>query len=208
MRTLSLLFLACCASLAPAADEGWIDLFNGHDLSGWQASEPAQTFRVEDGKIVAVGQMSHLYYVGEVENADFKDFELECEVLTKPGSNSGVFFHTEPQASGSVKKGYEAQISNSHTDVRRTGSLFAIQDHLNDSPVGDDEWFTMNIRVAGKRIVIRVNDEVISDFTEPEDWQPPRGRDGRLLSSGTIALQGHDPGSTVWFRKVRIKPMR
>jgi len=30
---------------------------------------------------------------------------------------------------------------------------------------------------------------------------------GRRLSSGTFALQGHDPESTVYFRNIRVKPL-
>ena len=46
---------------------------------------------------------------------------------------------------GALKKGYEAQISNSHTDKRRTGGLIAIEDIMDNSPAKDDEWFNYDI---------------------------------------------------------------
>lgn len=54
------------------------------------------------------GPLARLSYVGPVNKHDFKNFELKIEVMAKPGSNGGVFFHTGPQ-SKFLKKGYEAQ---------------------------------------------------------------------------------------------------
>ena len=56
-----------------------------------------------------------------------------------------------------------------------------------------------------RRILIQVNRETVVDYTESEDPLRPEDMGGRLLSSGTIALQGHDPGSKVFYREVRIK---
>jgi hypothetical protein len=187
------------------ADEApWQTIFDGKALEGWKAADHGECFKLEDGAIVAGGgPMAHLFYVGPLGNHDFKNFELKLEVLTKPGSNGGVFFHTEPQ-SGFLKKGYEAQISNTHTDKRRTGSLLIIKD-LDTSPVKDDEWFEYHILVSGKRIVLKVNGQTTVDYTEPATPARPAGRENRILSHGQIALQAHDPNSTVFYRNIRIK---
>ena len=52
---------------------GWISLFDGKTLNGFKASENKDTFSVRDGMIVVDGPRSHLFYVGPVENADFKN---------------------------------------------------------------------------------------------------------------------------------------
>ena len=70
-----------------AGDEGWISLFNGKDLTGWKANEDTGTFSFKDGAIVANGPRCHLFYVGPVNKADFKDFEYKVDVMTEPGSN-------------------------------------------------------------------------------------------------------------------------
>lgn len=179
-------------------------LFDGKTLDGWKAADHDECFKVENGAIVAGGgPMAHLFYVGSVGNHDFKNFELKIEVLTKPGSNGGIFFHTEPQ-SGFLKKGYEAQIDNTHTDKRRTGSLLIIEDH-ETTPVKDDEWFEYDITVSGKRIVLKVNGVTTVDYTEPANPERPKGRENRILSHGQIALQAHDPNSTVLYKNIRIK---
>jgi len=107
-----LIGFAACASSAVADDGPWQSLFDGKSLDGWKAADHDECFKVVDGAIVAGGgPMAHLFYVGPAggNGGDFKNFELKIDVLTKPGSNGGIFFHTEPQ-SGFLKKGYEAQI--------------------------------------------------------------------------------------------------
>ena len=202
---------ACCtlhrATAAEPDSDGWYSLFNGQDLTGWKASEKSATFQVVDGEIVIHGPRSHLFYVGPVAGADFQDFQWKCDVLMKPNSNSGMYFHTEYQEEGWPAKGYEAQLNNSHPDPRKTGGLYAIDDVMNQSPVEDEEWFTQEVTVEGKRIVVRVDGEVTVDYTEPDSVERSPESAGRLLSHGTIALQGHDPGSEVHVRKIMIKPL-
>lgn len=202
------LLLVVALSAVPAvfaADDGWIDLFNGRDLEGWKASEKPGTFRVEDGVLIVHGPRSHLYYMGEVGNHDFVNFEWRCSVLTKPGANSGMYFHTEWQEEGWPVKGYEIQVNNSQQDRKRTGGIYAVQDVMDDPPASDDVWFTQHVIVTGKRIVVKVDGEVTADYTEsPGDERRP-DMQGRWLSSGTFAIQGHDPGSEVHYRDCQVK---
>lgn len=194
-------------SAAEGGEEGWISLFNGKDLSGWKANENPETFRVEDGQIVVHGERAHLFYVGDVENHDFKNFQWKCEVMTKPGANSGMYFHTKYQDSGWPEQGYEVQVNATQSDNKKTGGLYAVKDVMNQAPHDDNEWFTQEVIVRGKHIVIKVNGEVTTDYTEPDDVERPDSFKGRVLSSGTFALQGHDPGSEVHYRSIMVKPL-
>lgn len=96
------------------------------------------------------------------------------------------------------------QVNNSQKDWRRTASLYAIQD-LKEVFVKDDQWFTMHIIVKGKNIQVKINNQLVNDYTEPESPTRPKGMEERLLSSGTIALQGHDPNSTVLYKNIILK---
>src|SRR5215216_2994752 len=183
------------------ASDKWIRLFDGKTLNGWKASDNPGSFKVEDGAIVANGPRSHLYYDGPVMNHNFKNFELKADVMTTQGSNSGIYFHTEFQEKGWPNRGYEAQVNNTQEDPRKTGSLYAIKDVL-EAPAKDNEWFTEEITVKGKQIIIKVNGKMLVDYTEPEGVQRPANMAGRLLSSGTFALQGHDPKSKVSFKNI------
>ena len=130
MRYLSALAAAAVVTIAgatlPAQDAGWVSLFDGKSLDGWKVGENAASFSVADGAIVVNGPRAHLYYVGPVGNHDFKNFEFKADVMTTPGSNSGIYFHTAYQEGGWPSKGYEVQVNNSHTDPKRTAGLYAI----------------------------------------------------------------------------------
>jgi len=184
--------------------EGWVSLFDGKTLHGWKVGNHASSFSMENGTIAVNGEVAHLFYDGPLNRHSFKNFELKLDVMTTPGSNSGVYFHTEYQESGWPQKGYEVQVNNSHTDWRRTGSLWAIQD-IKETYVKDNEWFNLHIKVKGKRVVVSLNDKQVVDYTEPENVQREEGMKGRVLSSGTFALQGHDPKSKVYYKNIWVK---
>ena len=130
--------------------DGWVSLFDGKTLNGWKVGDNAATFSVEDGAIVAHGQTAHLFYEGDVNGHHFKDFEFKADVMTEPGSNSGIYIHTEYQQGGWPAKGYEVQVNNSHTDWRRTGSLYAVEDARKF--MKGHVRFTEYVRVKGKHI--------------------------------------------------------
>src|SRR5687767_8712554 len=113
--------------------KGWIKLFDGKSLDGWKVGENPETFKVEDGAIVVFGnRANHIYYV-HVNDHKLKNFEYKATVMTKPGANSGMYIHTAFQQEGWPSQGYEIQVNNSHTDWRRTGSVYGIQD-VKDAP--------------------------------------------------------------------------
>ena len=186
------------------SNDGWISLFDGKTLNGFKASENKGTFSVRDGMIVAQGPRSHLYYAGPVEDANFRDFEFKADVMTKPGANSGMYFHTEYRETGWPRRGYEVQVNNTHSDWRKTGSLYGIKD-IRKSPANDNEWFTQHIIVDGRQVTIIVNGRTVLEYTVAEETGA--GRRGRSLSSGTFALQGHDPGSTVYYKNIMVRPL-
>ena len=208
MRYLNALAAAALVTIAgaalPAQDAGWVSLFDGKTLDGWKVGENAASFSVADGAIVINGERAHLYYAGPVGNHDFKNFEFKADVMTTAGSNSGIYFHTAYQEGGWPSKGYEVQVNNSHTDPKRTAGLYSIQDVF-EAPAKDDEWFTMLIVVQGKRVTTTVNGKLLVDYTEPEGVQRPTDMAGRVLSSGTFALQGHDPNSKVFMKNIMVK---
>jgi len=184
------------------AEEGFVQLFDGKSLKGWKASENEKSFSVVDGAIVANGDRSHLFYVGS--DKPFVNFHFKADVMTMPKSNSGIYFHSHFQKDGWPKYGYEAQVNNTHADPRKTGSLYAVKDVMNDAPAKDNQWFTEEIVVQGKHITIKVDGKTVVDYTEPDDKRA--GSDfTRKLDKGTFALQAHDPGSKVLFKNLRVK---
>ena len=200
------LFTLHCAGSKDATQDGWIPLFDGESLDGWSVGENAGTFRVEDGMIVVHGPRAHLFYTGDVEDHAFDDFEFKADVMTMPGANSGIYIHTAYQEDGWPSQGYEVQVNNSHTDWKRTAGLYNIMDNR-EPPAADEEWFTVRVRVEDNRIQTFVDDSLIVDFTEPTPAAPPDSNPGRVLSSGTFALQGHDPESIVYYKNIMVRPL-
>lgn len=229
LKQLTLTALAALAfTSAQAADDGWISMFNGKDLTGWKSNEEVPgVFTVENGELKVSGGRAHLFYIGDKGDASFKNFELKLKVKTTPGSNSGVYFHTQYQDKGWPEKGYECQVNSTHTDPKKTGSLYGVVNILallpdQKEPEGgrhikvplapstDGEWFDYNIKVEGKHIVLSVNGKVTVDYNEPEGWDPVKALKnmmGRKLGEGTIAIQGHDPKSTTYYKDISIKAL-
>lgn len=202
----SIVCCLCAFSVYKKHANEWVSLFDGKSLNGWKVGNNAETFSVQNGEIVVHGKTAHLFYVGDYKNHDFKNFELKADVMTYPGSNSGIYFHTTYQESGWPDNGFEVQVNNSHTDWKRTGSLYDIVD-IKETYVKDMVWFTEYVKVVGKHIIIKINDKTVVDYTEPEGFKPPEGHPGRRIADGTFALQGHDPKSEVHFKNIMVKPL-
>jgi hypothetical protein len=199
-------FVLMTAATSPLAaeEDGWICLFDGKTFSGWKkADENPDAWKIEDGALVCVGSRCHLFYDGPEQ--PFVNFEFEAEVMTTPGSNSGIYFHTEYQATGWPKQGYEVQVNNTHRDPVKTGSLYGTV-KIFEAPAEDNKWFKETIIVQGKKVTVKVDGKTLVEYTEPADKQKD-GDFNRVLGKGTFALQAHDPNSKVYFRKIRVKKL-
>ena len=206
IRAMTFFTILAFAAAAQAADDGWVSLFNGKDLSGWKVSENPSTITVADGAIVCHGPRAHAFYVGEVNNHDFKNFVFKADVMTEPGSNAGLYFHTNYLESGWPDTGFEVQVNNTHKDFRKTGSLYAVQD-VTDQLVKDNEWFTEEITVEGNHVTIKVNGKTVVEYDQPENPAHLAKYPGRKIAHGTFAIQGHDPMSKVYFKNIMVKPL-
>jgi hypothetical protein len=191
------LFLAPAQSLLRADDksaDGWISLFNGKDLTGWKASEKVE-WKVVEGLIVTPPQRSHLF-----TDAEYKNFEFKADVMTTPGSNSGIYFHTKYEDTF-PNNGIECQVNLTHTDPVKSGSLYFIVKRF-EAPAKDNEWYTQHIIVKGKAVTVKINDKVLYEYVEPD------GVTGtRRIGKGSFALQAHDPKSVVKYRNIMVKPL-
>jgi hypothetical protein len=196
MRTaaLSLALLGCLALAAPPQDQpvpgkdGWISMFDGKTLDGWKANDNPGSWKVVDGAITGDGERSHLFWMArECENCEFR-----AEVRLNHSGNSGMYFRT---AWGpGFPKGYEAQVENTSPDPQKTGSLYGISKVL-DQLIQDDTWWTQDIVAQGDHIVIKVNGKTVVDTHDTR------------YAKGYLALQQHNQGSVVQFRKLMMRPL-
>lgn len=206
MKTAFLIALLATAPLFKlSAEDGFTSLFNGTDMTGWKPAENPDTWTLQDGALVAHGRRSHLFYVGDFHDHTFRNFELKVDIKAAPKSNGGVYIMTsfEPGWPG---KGFEIQVNNTYPhDPRKTFSIYEVKD-VHEQIVGDDQWFTEDIVVKGDTITVKDGEgKTIVEWTQPPDWHGTSDFAGRVIGPGTIALQAHDPGSTVAYKNIRIK---
>jgi hypothetical protein len=200
-----------CALLASAvtlnvtaaeSEEGFVPLMDGRTFEGWKMAEENQkTWRIEDGAFVAQGERSHLFYEGD--GKPFKNFILRVEVMTDRNSNGGIYFHTKFQPNDWPRGGFECQVNNSHSDWIKTGSLYGLA-NIAPSAAKDGEWWTQEIKVEGNSVTVSINGKRVLQYTEPPGAEASRPFE-RKLSDGTFALQGHDPGSVIRYKNIRVK---
>jgi hypothetical protein len=209
----ALLATAAATVRLRAAENDWIELFNGRNLEGWRAGGNAGSWKVANGAITAGGPVSHLFYNGPVRGADFRNFEIEVEALLHPHANSGIYFHTAYQSKGWPDKGFEVQLNNTATgeggylERKKTGSLYGLR-NVYKQLAADNEWFKIHVAVRGKNIQVRLNGTLLVDYTEPVPPVIPAGMERhRLLDHGTFALQCHDASSRAQFRSIRVRPL-
>ena len=203
---LSAVFLgALLASFNPAqaADEdGFTVISDGKSFNGWKtAEENTSTWKIEDGAFVAHGPKCHLYYVGDPK--PFKNFHLKVDVMTEPNSNGGIYFHTKYQAQDWPRGGFECQVNNTHSDWKKTGSLYDVA-NIGISAAQDRKWWTQEIVVKGNSVEVFIDGKKILQYNEPAGAQAGSGFE-RKLGEGTFAFQGHDPKSTIRYKNVRVK---
>ena len=169
------------AAVAPfgmnAATGDWVDLFDGRTLNGWRPSEHKNSWRVVDGALTADGPRSHLFYTGQVREANFRNFELEVEATTQRDCNSGIYFHTKYQETGFPEKGFEVQINNTargeggYLERKKSGSLYGLRNTYKQL-VPDGKPFRIRVGVRGKNVQVRLNDELLVDYLEPSPPVP------------------------------------
>ncbi|MFM7059524.1 MAG: DUF1080 domain-containing protein [Planctomycetota bacterium] len=168
---------------------GWVSLFDGASLYGWQAS-PDTNWKVSDGHITAdSGDPSLLLTPYTLD-----DFEFRCDFLLAPGGNSGIFLRTADNPGDPAVDTYELNICDSHPS-HRTGSLVG-RYFAPNVPAVEGAWHKYVVRCEGPRIQVWLDGKSIVDYTDQSAGLRLTGRIGLQYREGQIA-----------FRDVCIRPL-
>ena len=196
------LTLIAATAFAKESEEGFVPLTDGKTFNGWKtAAENTDTWKLEDGAFVSRGERCHLFFVGDEK--PFKNFVLRVEVMTEPGANGGIYFHTKYQDTSWPKAGFESQVNNTQSDWKKTGSIYGIA-NIGVAVPQDNVWWTQEITVQGNVVTVSIDGKKVVEYDEPPG--AVAGKDfERKLGSGTFALQAHDPKSIVHYRNIRVK---
>ena len=201
----AIFFLALCAW---SADDGFVPLFNGKDLKGWQGDP--KLWRVENGVIVGssdghtVSQNTFLIY-----ERPYADFILRAEVKLRNG-NSGIQFRsTHVDGPGWIVTGYQADFSEAGPQRSAWGNFYEEKGRGRAVMKTTDEgwqtakavfrsgdWNDYEILAQGRRVRLKLNGVVTIDQTDDK------------ARSGVIAIQLHSgEPMRVEARNIRIKPL-
>lgn len=208
---------------APAADDGWVKLFDGQSLDGWVQRGGKAKYRVEDGAIVgtSVPNTPNSFLC---TTAEYGDFVLELEFKVNPALNSGVQvrsqFAPEGQAIESAGKtikggpggrvfGYQVEIDPAPRAF--TGGIYDegrrgwLKDLKDNEPARKafkpNEWNAFRIECKGDSIKTALNGVPAADIKDS------------ATAKGFIALQVHGVGKKadpleVRWRNIRLKALK
>ncbi|MFG0334543.1 MAG: DUF1080 domain-containing protein [Maioricimonas sp. JB049] len=163
---------------------GWISLFDGHTLFGWESNNPDINWTVQDGAITADSGPIGLL----LTTVPFADYEFRCEFRMEAGGNSGVFLRTTPVPEDVTTDCYELNIADEHPEGFTTGTL--VGRAKTDAPItGSGAWKAFEVRVEGNRITVRLDGEEILDYTDDSDAVRRSGRIGLQKNAGKIEFR-------------------
>jgi 3-keto-disaccharide hydrolase len=212
MKLFSAILLGCAIAAAADPEPGFVSLFDGKTLNGWQLFEKGKGtgYAVENGLLVCpVTGGGNLFTTKE-----YADFVFRFEFKFEPGGNNGVGIRS-PLVGDAAYNGMEIQILD-HDHAKYKGRLKATQYHgsIYDvfpaktghlKPAG--EWNQEEITAKGRRITVKLNGAVIvdADLDSVTDEAVLKKHPGLARKSGHIGFLGH--GSLVEFRNIRVKEL-
>ena len=188
----------CCGQntlTSNEAAEGWVLLFDGKTLNGWQGratSVPNTTgdWTVANGMLVCGGKTPS-WLSG---NATYSDFDLRLEFRGPEKVNSGVFLRSQKEGQPHVT-GYELQIWDYQPQGFLTGSLVNYQRATAAGKVLGDQWNSYDIKANGDHFLISLNGKTVLDAHD------------KSHASGVIGLQCQ-PNNKIEFRNIKIRPIK
>src|SRR5262245_37101728 len=145
--------MALTSARAADSEDGFTTIFDGKTFTGWKISvDNTNTWKVEDGALVARGPVAHVFYFGDTN--PFKNFELKADVMTEPNANGGIYFHTAYQEKGFPRAGIECQVNVSHTDWIKNGSIYGMV-NIGVKQAKDNQWWTKKIVGRGWNVKVK-----------------------------------------------------
>lgn len=170
---------------------GWIALFDGETLFGWQTSNPEVKWKVVDGAITAdPGPEGFLH-----TSVPYSDYELIVEFRATPDANSGVMVRSTTNPTDPINNCVEVNIAPEHPEGYTTGSIIGrvLPEYRLENHEG---WQTLRMIVQRNTCIVELNSNLVAEFKDDEE---------KVRPAGYICLQQRF--GKVEFRKVNLKPL-
>ncbi len=180
-------------SIPPArSDEGWIDLFNDKNLSGWTAlrGDFKDVWKINVERVISCkSTKTHLF-----SPSVYTNFEFRTDIKLEPGADGGIIFHSEKSVRPVI--GYEVDAVSAQVADQTTGSLVGFAKAARLS-LRENEWFTLRIVAVSNHFVTLVNNQIAVNYFDTTN----------TYSSGRFALQQLGDGKMVMYRRPQVKPL-
>jgi hypothetical protein len=171
--------------------DGWIMLFDGDSLFGWESNQPEVNWSVEEGTITADSGPAGLL----LTKVPFADYELHCEFQMAAGGNSGIFLRTATQPKDVMTDCYELNIVDEHPAGFLTGSFVGRQ-AAKEPLTGSGGWKSFDVRCQGNHFEVDLDGRRVLDY---------RDESTGARNEGLIGLQKN--AGKIQFRNVRVRPL-
>lgn len=230
LAALVLTLQGCAAQQAEKDRDGFVSIFDGKTLEGWQAlpADTAPAWTVQDGMIVGNGDKGQGYLT--FEKRDIADLELLLKYRFPGKGNSGISIRARKDETGKRHfQCYHADFGHVgigkqvlgawdfHTPGRREHACFrgdSLVIDKNDKPtvtkiegavtlkdIKKGQWNSVRVIAKGNQFKFFINGKLASEFTEHLPME-------KRLHRGMIQLQVHDPGMIVQFKDIRLKVLK
>lgn len=191
------------AALRARGGEGFVELFDGKSLDGWQGA--VEEYEVVDGAIrCKAGKGGNLF-----TKDMYRDYQVQLEFLLPPGGNNGLA-NRYPGTGDPAYTGFEIQVLDDSAKqyehlkpYQYHGSVYgAVPSHRGyQRPVG--QWNFEQVTVRGSHVTVELNGTVIVDADLQGVESQLQNATGLHRDEGYFGFCGHnDP---VAFRNVRLK---
>jgi hypothetical protein len=194
-----------------AQEEGFVSLFDGKTLNGWQGN--TGSYQVSNGTILVVPQGGGGGNL--LTEKEYGDFVLRFEFQLSPGANNGLGFHT-PLTGDAAYVGKELQILDSEHQKYATlqpyqyhGSLYGVMTAKRGHLLPTGEWNQQEVRVQHPYVTVTLNGVVILEGNYLEASKngtlDKKEHPGLQRNRGYLGFLGH--GDVVSFRNIRLKEL-
>ena len=209
--TLTLCWLAAAQSADTQVPDGFTNLFNGKDLTGWQVNKGGnlKSWGAENGLLFVKGGGGGWL----MTEKEYGDFELRVEYKIPEKGNSGVGLRS-PLEGDPAYVGMEIQILDNpwyvsnYKDLKptqHTGSIYGVVAPSKDVTKPAGRWNAYRIVAKGRHVMIELNGTTIVDANLDDHKEHFKAHPGLTREKGHLGLQSHD--GRVEFRNVFVKEL-
>ncbi len=204
----SALLLAAVPLMAqekPELEQGFVSLFDGKSLDGWEGN--LDVFLVRDAAIVGGSLQQNVprnEFLTTKREYDNFELRLQFKLLGGDKANAGIQIRSQRIPDHHEMIGYQADMGENwwgclYDESRRKKVLAGPEQEERGKIIKRDDWNDYRILCEGRRIRLWINGKPTVDYTEPDESIPQKGLIGLQIHGG--------PPSEAWYRNIRIREL-